>query len=126
MTSANNYLKKNDRTSAEWHNLTAARLGSISNACDRTESKSKVQDDGMQELSIANINNQLAILKNHVLEIFNSTNLFSTHLARSDSERKKFKNEIIAHLEQINKNYEPNLNMPRNSTPLAEEKLSMG
>ncbi|MBW0537252.1 hypothetical protein O181_076967 [Austropuccinia psidii MF-1] len=40
-----------------------------------------------------------------------------------DSERQKFKNEIIANVEQIHKNYEPHI--PRNSTPLTEEKRSV-
>ncbi|MBW0564671.1 hypothetical protein O181_104386 [Austropuccinia psidii MF-1] len=118
-------FKKNDRASAEWHKLTTARLESISNKCDRIESKSQVQDDGMADLSIANINDQLKILKNDVLEIFNNTNLFSTNLARSDSERKKLKNYIIAHVDQIHKNYEPNLPMARHYTPLNKENLSV-
>ncbi|MBW0579014.1 hypothetical protein O181_118729 [Austropuccinia psidii MF-1] len=77
----------------------------------------------MEDLSNLNINDQLGILKDHVLEIINNTNQFATHLARSDSERQKLKNEIIANVEQIHKNYKPH--MPRNSTPLTEEKLSV-
>ncbi|MBW0550468.1 hypothetical protein O181_090183 [Austropuccinia psidii MF-1] len=77
----------------------------------------------MEDLSILNINDQLGILKYHVLEIINNTNQFTTHLARSDSERQKLKNEIIANVEQINKNYEPHI--PRNYKPLTEEKLSV-
>ncbi|MBW0586890.1 hypothetical protein O181_126605 [Austropuccinia psidii MF-1] len=50
-----------------------------------------------------------------------STCQVATHLAKIDSERQKLKNEIIANVEQINKNYEPH--MPRHSTPLTEEKL---
>ncbi|MBW0573249.1 hypothetical protein O181_112964 [Austropuccinia psidii MF-1] len=77
----------------------------------------------MEDLSIFNINDQLKILKDHILEIAENTNQFATHLAKSDSERQKLKNEIIANVEQIHKNYEPH--MPRHSTPLTEEKLSV-
>ncbi|MBW0558343.1 hypothetical protein O181_098058 [Austropuccinia psidii MF-1] len=63
------------------------------------------------------------MLKDHVLEIIDNTNKLATNLERSDSERQKLKNEIIANVEQIHKNYEPN--MPRNSTPLTEEKHSV-
>ncbi|MBW0565366.1 hypothetical protein O181_105081 [Austropuccinia psidii MF-1] len=77
----------------------------------------------MQDISILNINDQLRNLKDHVLEIINNTNQFATHWAKSDSERQKLKNEIIANVEQINKNYEPY--MPRNSTPVTEEKNSV-
>ncbi|MBW0550745.1 hypothetical protein O181_090460 [Austropuccinia psidii MF-1] len=85
--------------------------------------KCQVQNDEMEELSILNINDQLRILNDHVLEIIKNTNQFATHLVKSDSERKKLKNEIIANVEQIHKNYEPN--MPRHSTPLTEEKRSI-
>ncbi|MBW0483681.1 hypothetical protein O181_023396 [Austropuccinia psidii MF-1] len=37
----------------------------------------------------------------------------------------KFKDEIIAHVKKIHKNYEPNSHIPRHSTPLTEEKLSV-
>ncbi|MBW0525132.1 hypothetical protein O181_064847 [Austropuccinia psidii MF-1] len=77
----------------------------------------------MEDLFILNINDQLRILKDHVLETSKNTNQFATHLAKSDSERQKLKNEIIANVEQIHKNYEPH--MPRNSTPVTEEKLSV-
>ncbi|MBW0552269.1 hypothetical protein O181_091984, partial [Austropuccinia psidii MF-1] len=50
-------------------------------------------------------------------------NQFATHLAQSDSERQKLKNEIIANVEQIHKNYEPHI--PRHSTPFTEEKISV-
>ncbi|MBW0464110.1 hypothetical protein O181_003825 [Austropuccinia psidii MF-1] len=62
ITSDINDLKRNDRTSSEWHKLKTARLESISNTCDRIESKYKVQDDRMEDLSIANINDKLTIL----------------------------------------------------------------
>ncbi|MBW0561059.1 hypothetical protein O181_100774 [Austropuccinia psidii MF-1] len=75
----------------------------------------------MEDLSILKINDQVRIIKDHVFEIINNTNQFATHLARSDSERKKLNNEIIANVEKIHKNYEPH--MPRHSTPLTEEKL---
>ncbi|MBW0525517.1 hypothetical protein O181_065232 [Austropuccinia psidii MF-1] len=115
---------KNDRTFTEWCKVKNARLESTSNTCDRLEKKLQVKNDQL-DFSINQINDQLTILKNHVLEIVNNTNIFATHLARSDSERNKLKNEIIAHVEQIHKNYEPNSHMTRNSTPLTEEKLSV-
>ncbi|MBW0463594.1 hypothetical protein O181_003309 [Austropuccinia psidii MF-1] len=74
----------------------------------------------MEHLFILKINYLLKILKDHVLEIIDNTNQFATHLAKSDSERQKLKNEIIANGEQIHKNYEPQI--PRHSTPLTEEK----
>ncbi|MBW0541303.1 hypothetical protein O181_081018 [Austropuccinia psidii MF-1] len=74
----------------------------------------------MEDLSILNINDQLIILKDYVLEIINNTNQFATHLAKSESERQKLKNEIIANVKQIDKNYGPQI--PRHSTPLTEEK----
>ncbi|MBW0510172.1 hypothetical protein O181_049887 [Austropuccinia psidii MF-1] len=77
----------------------------------------------MEDLSILNSNDQLRILKDHVLEIINNTNQFSTHLAKSDSERKKLKNEIISNVEQIHKNYKPH--MPRHSTPFTEGNISV-
>ncbi|MBW0575301.1 hypothetical protein O181_115016 [Austropuccinia psidii MF-1] len=77
----------------------------------------------MEDLSIFNINDQLKILKDHILEISENTNQFATHLAKSDSERQKLKDEIIANVEQIHKNYEPH--MPRHSTPLTEKKRSV-
>ncbi|MBW0490681.1 hypothetical protein O181_030396 [Austropuccinia psidii MF-1] len=63
------------------------------------------------------------MLRSQVLEIINDTNQFATHLAKSDNQMQKLKNEIIANVEQINKNYEPH--MPRHSTPLTKEKLSL-
>ncbi|MBW0517488.1 hypothetical protein O181_057203 [Austropuccinia psidii MF-1] len=77
----------------------------------------------MEDLSILKINDQLRILKDHVLEIIKNTNQFATHLAKSDSERQKLKNEIIANVEEIHRNYEPH--MPRQSTPLTKETLSV-
>ncbi|MBW0562782.1 hypothetical protein O181_102497 [Austropuccinia psidii MF-1] len=77
----------------------------------------------MEDLSILNINDQLRILKNHVLEITKNTNQFATHLVKSDSERQKLKNEIIANVEQIHQNYESHI--PRHSTPFTEEKHSV-
>ncbi|MBW0517551.1 hypothetical protein O181_057266 [Austropuccinia psidii MF-1] len=77
----------------------------------------------MEDLSILNINDKLRILKDHVLEIINNTNEFATHLAKSDSERQKLKNEIIENVGQIHTNNEPH--MPRHSTPLTEEKRSV-
>ncbi|MBW0571681.1 hypothetical protein O181_111396 [Austropuccinia psidii MF-1] len=77
----------------------------------------------MEDISILNINDKLRILKEHILEITKNTNQFVTHLAKSDSKRQKLKDEIIANVEQINKNYEQH--MPRHSTPLTEEKPSV-
>ncbi|MBW0518313.1 hypothetical protein O181_058028 [Austropuccinia psidii MF-1] len=77
----------------------------------------------MEDLSIFNINDRLKILKDHILEICGNTNQFATHLEKSDSERQKLKDEIIENVEKINTNYEPH--MPRHSTPLTEEKLSV-
>ncbi|MBW0507778.1 hypothetical protein O181_047493 [Austropuccinia psidii MF-1] len=77
----------------------------------------------MEDCSIFKTNDQLKILQDHVLKIVENTNQFATHLAKSDSERQKLNNEIIANVEQIHKNYEPH--MPRHSTPLTEEKLSV-
>ncbi|MBW0541454.1 hypothetical protein O181_081169 [Austropuccinia psidii MF-1] len=116
-------LKRNDKKHTEWYQLTNVRLDSIINTCDRIESKYQVQNDEMEDLSIFNINDQLNILKDHILEISENTNQFATHLAKSDSERKKLKDEIISNVEQLHKNYEPH--MPRHSTPLTEEKLSV-
>ncbi|MBW0569622.1 hypothetical protein O181_109337 [Austropuccinia psidii MF-1] len=59
------------------------------------------------------------------IEIVNNTNQFAIHLARSDSERQKLKDEILAHVDKIHKNYEPNSHIPRHSTPLNEEKRSV-
>ncbi|MBW0509268.1 hypothetical protein O181_048983 [Austropuccinia psidii MF-1] len=106
----------------EWYQLTKVRLDSNTNTCDRIESQCQVQNDAMEDVFILNIDYQLRALKDHVLEITKNTNQFATHLARSDSERKKLKNEIIANVEQIHKKYEPH--MPRHSTPLTEEKRS--
>ncbi|MBW0513054.1 hypothetical protein O181_052769 [Austropuccinia psidii MF-1] len=64
-------------------------------------------------------------MRTHVGEIVNNTNPSSTYLARSDSERHKLKNEIIAHIEKTYRNYEPNSHIPRHSTPLIEERAPM-
>ncbi|MBW0520765.1 hypothetical protein O181_060480 [Austropuccinia psidii MF-1] len=77
----------------------------------------------MEDLSILNIHDQLRTIRDHVLEIIDNTNWFATHLARSDSEKQKLKNKIIANVEQIHKNSEPHI--PRHSTPLIEEKPSV-
>ncbi|MBW0575090.1 hypothetical protein O181_114805 [Austropuccinia psidii MF-1] len=107
----------------EWYKLTNVRLDSITNTCDRFESKCQVQNDEMEDLSILNNNDQLKIMKYHVLERIENTNQFATHLAKSDSEIQKLKNEVIAYVEQIPINYEPH--MPRHSTPLTKEKPSV-
>ncbi|MBW0582167.1 hypothetical protein O181_121882 [Austropuccinia psidii MF-1] len=79
----------------------------------------------MEDLSATNINDQLTTLKNHVLTVVDNTNQCSINLARSESERQKLKDEILAHVEQSNKSYEPNPHMPRHSTPLTKEKPSV-
>ncbi|MBW0530653.1 hypothetical protein O181_070368 [Austropuccinia psidii MF-1] len=116
-------LKRNYKEYTEWYQLTNVKLDSIINICDRTESKCQVQNDEMEDISILNINNQLRILKDDILEITKNTNQFATHLSKSDSERQKLKNKVIENVQQIHKNYEPH--MPRNSTPLTEEKPSV-
>ncbi|MBW0547516.1 hypothetical protein O181_087231 [Austropuccinia psidii MF-1] len=116
-------LERNDKKYTEWYQLTYVRLDSITNTCERIESKCQVQNDEMEDISILKINDQLRILKYHVLEITQNTNQFATHLAKGDSERQRLKNEIIPNVEQINKNYEPHI--PRHSTPLTEEKPSV-
>ncbi|MBW0470345.1 hypothetical protein O181_010060 [Austropuccinia psidii MF-1] len=121
-TSNINKLKNNDKTFTECCKVKNARLESVLNKCDRIQKKCKVKNDELEDIYISHINDQLLILKNHVLEIVDNTNLFATHLARSDSERQKQKNEIIAHVEKINKNYETNTQMKRHSTPFTEEK----
>ncbi|MBW0514088.1 hypothetical protein O181_053803 [Austropuccinia psidii MF-1] len=125
ITSDINHLKKNDRISSEWNKSTMAKLYLISNTCDIIGSQYQVQDDKMEDLSIKDINSQLKIVKNHVSKVFDNTNQFEMHLARSDSERQKLKDEILAHVEKIHKNYEPNSHMPRHSTPLTEEEHSV-
>ncbi|MBW0581164.1 hypothetical protein O181_120879 [Austropuccinia psidii MF-1] len=111
-------LKRNDKKYTEWYQLTNVRVDSIINTCDRIESTCQVQNDEMEDLSIFKIIDQLKTMKDHVLKIVENTNQFATHLAKSDSERQKLKNEIIANVEQIHKNYDPNI--PRHSTPLTE------
>ncbi|MBW0523026.1 hypothetical protein O181_062741 [Austropuccinia psidii MF-1] len=118
LTSDISELKRNDKRYTEWYQLANARIDSIVNTCNRIESTCQVQNDEMEDLSIFKMNDQLKILKDHVLEIVENTNQFATHLAKSDSERQKLKNEIIANVEQIHKNYVPH--MPRHSKPLTE------
>ncbi|MBW0553022.1 hypothetical protein O181_092737 [Austropuccinia psidii MF-1] len=105
--------------SAEWYKLTTT------NACDRIEGKFQVHDYEIEDLSISHIHEKLKILRHHVLEIVNNTNRFATHVARSDNGRQKLKGEIVANVEQIHKNYEPNSHIPRNSTPLTDKKLPL-
>ncbi|MBW0567672.1 hypothetical protein O181_107387 [Austropuccinia psidii MF-1] len=77
----------------------------------------------MEDLSIIKMNDKLKNLEDHVLLIVQNTNQFATNLEKSYSEKQKLKDDIIANVEQIHKNYEPH--MPRHSTPLTEEKLSV-
>ncbi|MBW0460620.1 hypothetical protein O181_000335 [Austropuccinia psidii MF-1] len=122
ITSDISELKRNDKNYIEGYRLTNVKIDSITSTCDIIESKFQAQTDESEDIFILNINDQLGISKTHVLEIINNTNQFATHLAKSDSERQKLKNEIIANVEQIHKNYEPH--MPRHSKPLTEEKNS--
>ncbi|MBW0560629.1 hypothetical protein O181_100344 [Austropuccinia psidii MF-1] len=123
ITSDISELKRNDKTSTEWYKLTNVKLDSITNTCDRMESKCQAQEDEIGYISISHIIEQLSILRSQVLEIINSTNQFVTHLEKCGSESHKLENEIIANGEQIHNNYEPD--MPRNSTPFTEEKPSV-
>ncbi|MBW0571911.1 hypothetical protein O181_111626 [Austropuccinia psidii MF-1] len=123
ITSDISELKRNDKGYNEWYQFGNARIDSIVYTCNRIDSTCQVQNDEMEDHSIFKINDQLKVLKDHFLEIVENTNQFAAHLAKSDSERKKLKNEIIANVEQIHKNYVPH--MPRRSTPLTEEKLSV-
>ncbi|MBW0576953.1 hypothetical protein O181_116668 [Austropuccinia psidii MF-1] len=120
ITSDISELKRKDKTSNEWYKLINVKIYSITNTCDIIETKCQFQDDEIGDISILHINKQLAIMRIQALEIINNTNQLATHLAKSDSERQKLKNEIIANVEQIHKNYEPHI--PRHSTPFTEEK----
>ncbi|MBW0546869.1 hypothetical protein O181_086584 [Austropuccinia psidii MF-1] len=123
VTSDISEFKRNEKNYTEWYKLTHVKLNSITNTCGRIESKLQAQKYEMEDLSTLNINDQLATLKDHVLEIINNTNQFATHLAKSDSGRQKLKNEIIANVEQIHNNYEPHI--PRHSTPFTDKKPSV-
>ncbi|MBW0575278.1 hypothetical protein O181_114993 [Austropuccinia psidii MF-1] len=79
----------------------------------------------MEDLPTRNINDQRRVLKDYVLAVAENRSQFATHLGRSESERKKSKEEILSQVEQIHKNSESNPHMPRHSTPLTEEKLSV-
>ncbi|MBW0531467.1 hypothetical protein O181_071182 [Austropuccinia psidii MF-1] len=107
------------------HKSVIAKLELLTNTCNRIESQYHVQDDGMEDFSTRNINDQLRVLKDYFLVVAENTSQFATHLARSDSERNKLKEEILAQVEQINKNYESNPHIPRHYTPLTEERLAV-
>ncbi|MBW0589999.1 hypothetical protein O181_129714 [Austropuccinia psidii MF-1] len=107
------------------HKCVIAKLELLTNTCDRIKTIYHVQDDEMEGFSTRNINDQLRDLKDYVMAVAENTSQFSTHLARSDSERKKLKEEILAQVEKIHKNYESNSHIPRHSTPLTEENLSV-
>ncbi|MBW0553111.1 hypothetical protein O181_092826 [Austropuccinia psidii MF-1] len=92
ITSDISELKRNDKTSTEWYKLGNVKFYSITNKCDRIESKFQVQEDEMRDISISHINEKLAILREQALEIINNTNQFATHLEKRDSERQKLKN----------------------------------
>ncbi|MBW0576494.1 hypothetical protein O181_116209, partial [Austropuccinia psidii MF-1] len=69
-----NDLKKNDKQSAEMHKSVITTLEFLTKKCDRIESKYQAQIEKMEDLSILNINDQLRILKDHVLETAENTN----------------------------------------------------
>ncbi|MBW0581804.1 hypothetical protein O181_121519 [Austropuccinia psidii MF-1] len=115
-----NGLKKHDKKYTEWYEFTNTKFDSIINACSRIESICQIQKDDMEDLPIFKVNDQLKTLQDNFLKIVETTNQFAIHLAKSDSEWQKLKNEIIANVEQIHKNYDPH--MPRHSTPFNEEK----
>ncbi|MBW0571539.1 hypothetical protein O181_111254 [Austropuccinia psidii MF-1] len=80
ITSDISELKRNEKKHTEWYQLANVRLDSIMNTYDRIESK--CQSDEMEDLSIFNINDQLKIIKDHILELAENTNQFATHLAK--------------------------------------------
>ncbi|MBW0538407.1 hypothetical protein O181_078122 [Austropuccinia psidii MF-1] len=125
LTANINELRNNDRAFTEWCSVTDARLELILNTCDRIENKCQEKDDEMDTFSINSINLQLMNLKESVLYIVKNANDFEAHIQRSNNERQKLKDEIIAQVTQINKNYELNLHIPRSSTPLTDEKPSL-
>ncbi|MBW0518541.1 hypothetical protein O181_058256 [Austropuccinia psidii MF-1] len=88
------------------HKSVIGKLELLTNKCDRIEIKYHVQDDAMEDISTRNINDQLRVLKDYVLVVAENTSQFATHLARSDSESNKLKEEILAQVEQTRKNYE--------------------
>ncbi|MBW0552255.1 hypothetical protein O181_091970 [Austropuccinia psidii MF-1] len=74
-----NELKKKHIHSAKYNKSTTARLELISNTCDRIESKYQVHDYEMEDLSTTSINDQINILKNHVLTVVDKTKKFAIH-----------------------------------------------
>ncbi|MBW0548050.1 hypothetical protein O181_087765 [Austropuccinia psidii MF-1] len=120
-----NDLNNNAKNYAEMHKSLINKLESLTSTCDRIESKYHVQDDEMEDLSIRHNNDQLKTLKDNVMAVVKNKDQFATNLARSESQRQKLKDEILAQMEQINKNYESKPHMQRDSTPLAEENLSV-
>ncbi|MBW0512027.1 hypothetical protein O181_051742 [Austropuccinia psidii MF-1] len=107
------------------HKSAIAKLELLTNTRYRIESKYNVQEDQMEYFSTRNINDQLRVQKDYFVAVAENKSQFATHLARSDSERKKLKEEILAKVKQIHKNYVSHPNMPRHSTPFTEEKLSV-
>ncbi|MBW0474710.1 hypothetical protein O181_014425 [Austropuccinia psidii MF-1] len=100
LTSYINELRNNDRTFTEWCKVKNGRLESISNTCDRIQRKNQLHNDELE----THIYEKLTLLKTHVVEMVDNTNLFSTLLAKNDTERQELKNEIISHVEKIHKN----------------------
>ncbi|MBW0462706.1 hypothetical protein O181_002421 [Austropuccinia psidii MF-1] len=115
LTSNINDLRNNDRTFTEWCKVTNSRIESISITFDRFEREIRVINVQLE----THVDEQLTVFEIHVVKIVYNKILFATHLARSDSERKKLKNESISHAEKIHKN---SSHMPRHSTLLTEEK----
>ncbi|MBW0526171.1 hypothetical protein O181_065886 [Austropuccinia psidii MF-1] len=71
------------------------------------------------------MNEKLTSLEENVLDIFQNTNCFVTHFQRNDNERHKLKEKIVARVKKINKKYDPNSHITRNSTPLTKGKISV-
>ncbi|MBW0499410.1 hypothetical protein O181_039125 [Austropuccinia psidii MF-1] len=78
------------------HKSVISKLELLTNTCDRIESKYHVQDAEMEDFSTRNIIDQLRVLKDYVVAVAENTSQFATHLARSNSETKKLKEEILA------------------------------
>ncbi|MBW0554651.1 hypothetical protein O181_094366 [Austropuccinia psidii MF-1] len=125
LTSNVNDLRNDERIITEWQRVTNARLESVSNKCERVESIYEVKNDELDNLSIKNINDQLTKLEQNVLAIALKRSRFATCLERSDNGRQKLKEEMMAQVNQIHKNYGPDSHMPRHSRPLAEGKRSV-
>ncbi|MBW0524351.1 hypothetical protein O181_064066 [Austropuccinia psidii MF-1] len=79
----------------------------------------------LANLSINNINDQLSNLKEYVLEILHNKTFFATPFQNIDKERKNLEEEIVAKVNQIQNNYDPDSPMHRNFKHLTEGKISV-